>query len=213
MEGLEKNFNNDFFSDRSTYKELMKQIKEKKKNEKIFEYVLTVQNHTGYLNEDPKQITYSDDKHKNVYMQLIHESADALKEVIDELKQSDEKYILLFFGDHQPNLDDSDNSIERAVEQYEVPFLIWANYDIKEQYNIKTSTIFLQNYLLKAAGIKYSAMNNYMEQLQKYYPVITKRLYMNKKGDIFQNEDDKSKDYSKIEEYNKIDYYRIFDSK
>ncbi len=209
IEGLENNFNNDFYTDKSTYKEMLRQINEKEKDEKVFEYVLTVQNHTGYNTPDPNQITYNDDNSKNVYMQLIHESSEALKQVIDELKQKDEKYILLFFGDHQPNLDGQSNFEERAVDHYEVPFIIWANYDIKEQYNIKTSTIFLQNYLLKAAGLKYSAMNSYMEELQKYYPVITKRFYMDTKGNIFQNEEDTAE----IKEYEKMDYYRIFDDK
>ena len=213
IESLEKNFNNDFFSDRTTYKELMKEVNGKDKGEKVFEYVLTVQNHTGFLNPDPNQMTYSDDLHENVYMQLIHESAEALREVVDELKQKDEKYILLFFGDHQPNLDDSDNSIERSIEQYEVPFLIWANYDIEEKYNVKTSMIFLQNYLLESAGVRLSKMNNYMNELQKYYPIITKRFYMDIEGNLYKSSDTSVEIPEQIIEYDKIDYYRIFDDK
>ncbi|MBQ9298800.1 MAG: sulfatase-like hydrolase/transferase [Clostridia bacterium] len=207
IEGLEKNFNNEFYSDRSTYNEMLKQINQKSQNERIFEYVLTVQNHTGYWNTDPKQIKYNNDNSKNVYMQLIHESADALKYVIDELKEKEEKYILLFFGDHQPNLDGSKNSTNRPIEHYETPFLIWANYDIEEKYNIRTSTVYLQNYLLKAAGIQYSSMNNYMERLQKYYPIITKNFYIDNLGNIHREEDT-----DKLEEYNKLVYYRIFDN-
>ncbi len=210
IEGLENNFNNDFYTDKSTYKEMLRQIDEKDENEKVFEYVLTVQNHTGYNNPDPNQIIYNDDNIKNVYMQLIHESSEALRDVIDELKQKDEKYILLFFGDHQPNLDGQNNFEEREINHYEIPFLIWANYDIQEQHNIKTSTIFLQNFLLKAAGVKYSAMNSYMENLQNYYPVITKRFYMDTEGKVFQEEND---DAPEIKEYEKMDYYRIFDNK
>lgn len=210
IDGLEKTFNNDFFTDRSTYKELMKQIKEKDKNEKLFEYVLTVQNHTGYLKEDPNQEKYSNVEAENVYMQLIHESSEALKEVVNELEQIDEKYILLFFGDHQPNPDGKDYP-NRPIKQYEVPFLIWANYDIEEQYDVKTSTIFLQNYLLKTADVELSLMNQYMEELQKTYPIITKRFYADINGKIFKDKDDESRDFYKIEEYNKIDYYRIFD--
>ena len=213
MEGLEENFNNDFYSDKSSYKELLKEIREKKKGEKLFQYLLTVQNHIGYTNPDPKQITYCDNNEKNVYMQLIHESSEALKEVIDELKNKDEKYVLLFFGDHQPNLDGIHNFVDRTTEKYQVPFLIWANYDIKEEYNVTTSTVFLQNYLLKAAGVKLSAMNKYMEDVQKEYPVITKKLYMDKNKKIFQNNVEEANYLEKLEEYNKVDYYRIFDMK
>ena len=212
IDGLECNFNNEFYSDKSTYKELLKELNEKKKGEKVFKYILTVQNHIGFTNPDPKQKTYHEENEKNVYMQLLHESTDALKEVIEELKKKDEKYILLFFGDHQPNLDNTNDYDEKNIEQYITPFLIWANYDIVEKYNVETSTIYLQNYLLEAAGVQYSDINNYMEELQKKYPVITKRFYKNSNGELFQNKEDTSKNYEKIKEYNIIDYYRIFDS-
>ncbi len=211
IDSLEKNFNNEFYSDRSTYKELMKQINNKKDNEKIFEYVLTVQNHTGYWNTDPNQIKYSDDNTQNVYMQLLHESTDALKEVVEELKQKDEKYILLFFGDHQPSIGENGNIEERPIENYELPFLIWANYDIEEEYDIKTSTVFMQNYLLKAAGIEFTAMNNYMNELREYYPIITKKFYIDSEGNEYRNTDNTTKKHTKLQEYYRIDYYRIFD--
>ena len=212
IEGLEENFNNDFYTDRSTYNELMRQIKDKEDGEKLFSYVLTVQNHIGYDNPDPNQITYSDDYKTNIYMQLTHESSEALKEVIEELKQSDEKYILLFFGDHQPNLDYTENNTERPLEKYQVPFIIWANYDIEERYDVQTSTVYLQNYLLNAAGVNKSAMNNFMEELQKYYPVITKRFYMDLEGNLYKNNDNISENYEKIEEYDKVSYYNLFDN-
>ena len=208
---LEPNFNNDFSSDRSTYRELLRQINNKNENEKLFEYVLTVQNHIAFSNPDPNQPTYNDNLEKNVYMQLIHESEQALKEVIDELEKKDEKYILLFFGDHQPNLDESDSDETKNIEFYEVPFIIWANYDIEEQYDIKTSTVYLQNLLLKTAGVKYSAMNNYMSDLQKEYPIITSHFYVDKDANIFETKEDTSESEA-IDEYGKITYYRIFDN-
>ena len=146
-------------------------------------------------------------------MQLLHESVDALKEVLYELNKSDEKYILLFFGDHQPNLDDYDNFNDDSTKKYKVPFLIWANYDIEEKNDIKTSMVFLQNYLFDAAKLPKSAMNNYMEELQKDYPVITKNFYMDKEGKLFENEDDSSDRFEKLKEYYMVNYYNLFDNK
>lgn len=210
IEGLEANFNNDFPTDQSTYQEVLRQIQSKKSNEKLFAYVLTVQNHTSFENPDPNQITYHDETNKNVYMQLIHESSESLKDFIQKLSSYDEKYLLLFFGDHQPNLDELDNLAERDYLQYEVPFLIWANYPIEGQHGIKTSTIFLQNYLLNAAGIEYNQMNQYIDSLSKEYPIITPMFCMNANDKILST--DEVKDNSKLLEYNQIDYYRIFDS-
>lgn len=213
IDGLEQTFNNDFFTDRSTYKELLKEINQKDENDKIFKYVLTVQNHTGYTNSDPNQMTYHDESSKNVYMQLIHDSSEALKELITELQQREEKYLLLFFGDHQPNLDDSDNFSDRSFKEYETPFIIWANYDIDEQYDIKTSTIFLQNYLLETAGIEFTSINNYMAELQKYFPIVTGNFCIDVNGNILNKNSNSSPFYDKLLEYDKINYYRIFDSK
>ena len=213
IEGLEQNFNNEFFTDRSTYRELLKELKEKKEDERVFKYVLTVQNHLGYWHTDPNQIDYSDNGTKNIYMQLIHESVDALKEVIDELNKSDEKYVLLFFGDHQPNLDDYDNFKDDSTKKYKVPFLIWANYDIEEKYDVKTSMVYLQNYLLDAINLPKSAMNNYMEELQEDYPVITKNFYMDVDNNLFEESDDTSERIKKLQEYYMVNYYNLFDNK
>ena len=213
IEGLEPNFNNEFFTDRSTYRELLKELKEKKKDEKVFKYVLTVQNHLGYWHVDPTQKTYSDNGTKNIYMQLLHESEAALREVLEELKKSDEKYILLFFGDHQPNLDDYDNFNDDSNKKYKVPFIIWANYEIEGKHDIKTSMVYLQNYLLDAAKLPKSAMNNYMEELKEYYPVITKNFYMDTEGKMYEGEDDSSDRFEKLKEYYMVNYYNLFDNK
>ena len=209
IEGIEENFNNSFPSDKSTYVELIKEIKNKKKDEKIFEYVLTVQNHIAFTNPDPKQKTYFDDNEANVFMQLTHSSSEALRDVIDVIKDSDEKYVLLFFGDHQPNIAYINNLEKDITKQYEVPFLIWANYDIEEEYNIKTSMVYLQNYLFKAAGIDFTDMNNFMANLQKQFPVLTKKFFMDSNYNIYEKYDDNNS--QALHEYNDIVYYRIFD--
>ncbi len=209
IEGLQLNFNNEFPNDRSTYAELIRQIKQKKSDEKIFEYVLTVQNHIGFFNPDPNQITYHEDNSTNVYYQLLHESSEALKEVIEELQESDEKYILLFFGDHQPYMDQIDHNETSKIEHYETPFVIWANYDIESKHDIKTSTIFLQNYLIEAAGLPKNSMNNYMDYIMNDYCVVTPLFCIDKNGNVLYEEDYTSD--KKLLEYNKLDYYRIFD--
>ena len=73
--------------------------------------------------------------------------------------------------------------------------------------------MFAQNYLLEAAGVKYSPMNNFMQELQEYYPVITKKFYMDIEGNLYKDEEDKSENVLKLEEYDKISYFRMFDEK
>ena len=52
--------------------------------------------------------------------------------------------------------------------------------------------------------------NNYMEELKKYFPVITKGFYMNTKGEEFRDKDDTSENFKKIKEYEKVNYFGIF---
>ena len=50
-----------------------------------------------------------------------------------------------------------------------------------------------------------------MESLKQYYPVITKRFYIDSDNNTYREEDDSSENYNKLKEYDKIVYYRIFE--
>ena len=106
-------------------------------------------------------------------------------------------------------MDGGNNYKTRGIEHYETPFVIWANYDLEEKHNIKTSTIFLQNYLLEAAGLPKNAMNNYINTLMKDYDAITPMYCIDSNGKVLREEDYRTDD--KLLQYNRIDYYRAFD--
>ena len=208
MENLEENFNSEYPSDSSLYRYIIDKMEDKPSNQKIFEYILTMQNHISYRFPSEEMQTYHEDLDRNVYMQLLHASDDALKEFVEYLEKQDEKYILMIFGDHQPRLGILDNT---DGKQYEVPFLIWANYQLPTQHNIVTSTVYLQNYLIEAAGLKPTAMNNYMKELSKEIPVLTKNFFMDKDYKYYDNSIEKQSRFTKLDEYDRICYYRIFD--
>lgn len=67
-------------------------------------------------------------------------------ELITYFRAQEEPTVILLFGDHQPHLPDDfyeklsgknplQFSREDTLQKYKVPFMIWANYDIPDQYN------------------------------------------------------------------------------
>lgn len=84
------------------------------------------------------------DAEANRYLNLIKYSDDSLKQLTSYFEKCKEPTIILFLGDHQPRLTDEFMnkitngkyqtwSAEQMMKRYQVPFVIWANYDIKEQ--------------------------------------------------------------------------------
>ncbi len=131
-------------SDRENYNQIIKLYENDQKPKFIFS--ITMQNHGGYeYSEDDFQHTVIaedlDDDKLNQYLTLIKESNIALEEFINYFRNKDEKTIILFFGDHQPVMEDEtiekimnsqdldDLTIEEMQKRYTTPFLIWKNYD------------------------------------------------------------------------------------
>ena len=79
------------------------------------------------------------------------------------------------FGDHQPKLEDefyellygkdlNSLNIKEMQKKFTVPFVIWANYDIKEQENVKlTSANYLSTLMLKQTNLKMTPYNQYLQ--------------------------------------------------
>lgn len=209
LPNLEASFNEEHPTDLSTYQEVIKQLEEKEEGTKLFNFTVTMQNHIPYTTENEEQINYSDAPEINCYLQLIHQSDEALAYFIEELEKQDEKVILLFFGDHQPKLQNVESDLS-SIKTYEVPYFIWANYEIETQQGKDISTNYLQSLLMEVAGLPKTNYTNYILELQQTIPVITKQFYQDSTGTIYDLTDTSSPDYAKIEEYKKVVYYQMF---
>ena len=84
------------------------------------------------------------------------------------------------FGDHFPSIEtsfyeellgkpQSDWNLDDIQKRYAVPFIIWANYDIQEEQNAVISNNYLENMILKQAGIELPLYNKYVEKLSRGY--------------------------------------------
>ena len=209
-------------TDLSTYEYIVEQFENKDKNEKIFDFVVTMQNHSGYDLEGYDSTIFLTDIENcprvEQYVSVMKESDKALEYLIDYFENYDEKTIILFFGDHQPPyLEDEfwetimDDSSDETTK-YITPFILWANYDIQEQYIDKISLNYLSILLLDTANLNTTAYMEFLREIQKQLPVITGNGYIDNSGTYYSFED--INDYSNIlNKYEAVQYNNVFDYK
>ena len=157
-------------------------------------------------------------------MNLMKKSDDALKELIDYFKKVDEPTVLVFFGDHQPRVenefynelfnssDKNEMKLLREEKKYRVPFMIWANYDIKEKENVNISANYLSAYTMKAIGGQMSGYDKYLMDMYKKMPVITDIACMDSKGNLYDPDEKDNKMREQVREYQAVQYNGLIDT-
>ena len=114
----------------------------------------------------------------------MKESDEALQELIEYYAASDETTMIVFFGDHQPPLGNEfyeelygkaldARTTEEVLRQYEVPFFIWANYDIPEAEGLRISSNYLGTLTRELAGLPLSGYDTLLQQMMAVLPVAT----------------------------------------
>ncbi|MFR8999773.1 MAG: LTA synthase family protein [Anaerobutyricum soehngenii] len=197
--GFDKFYTSDNFSvftdtvnyhitDSEDYKKLISLYENRTDKDKPFYlFNVTMQNHGSY---DGSTLETGDDvqiegdlqsySKAEQYLNMIKMSDNALKELVHYFEKVDEPTVIVFFGDHQPDLEeDFYNRLlhtdiqklegEELEKLYKVPFLIWANYDIKEENVERTSNNYLSTYLAEVAGIKKTGYLEYLTKLRKKF--------------------------------------------
>lgn len=115
--------------------------------------------------------------------------------------------------DHQPGIEPKKRAkmYSSKMTLYEVPYLIWTNYDIGEE-EINMSANYLSSCLLKVMGANMTGYNKYLLDLQKKVPVITANGYIGDDGVLYGWEDALSYE-DLLSEYRMLQYNNLFDSK
>ena len=209
-------------TDLSTYKEIIKQFENKNEDEKIFNFTVTMQNHSGYDLEGYDSTVFLTDIENcprvEQYLSVMKESDKALEYLINYFENYDEKTIILFFGDHQPPYFE-DEFWEAIMEdptnettKYITPFLLWANYDIEEKYIDKISLNYLSILLMDTAGLKTTTYMNFLKNMQTEIPVITGNGYIDNENNYY-TFDSQSKYSDILDKYELLQYNNVFDYK
>ncbi len=189
-----------------------------------FIFNVTMQNHSPYTKKygnfkpDVHISGIDSDASVNMYLSLMKETDAALKELLEYFENEEEETVVVFFGDHQPadsvadpvwklnGVSSGSLTMAQNCDRYKVPFLIWANYDIKEECGLDTSANFLSSIAFRSAGISLSPYQDFLLEQMEDYPVISAKRVSDKSGEIYLYEDVKEG----LSDYAIVEYYRIF---
>ena len=209
-----------YVSDDADMQHIIDTYENKEDGKPAFIFNVTMQNHGGYtdafsdLSEDVHATNYNSEV-LDRYLSLIRLTYQSLEKLVDYFSNVDEKTVIVFFGDHQPSdtvaaqVQDSmllpGESVpdEQLRKRYQVPYLVWANYDIDGATQQNTSLNKLSAEVLKAAGVPTDAYQNFLLDLQKSYPVMS----------AAGRTDASDADENMLNTYKKLQYYNLFETK
>jgi phosphoglycerol transferase MdoB-like AlkP superfamily enzyme len=211
-----------YVSDRESFKKIIEEYENKEKDGPLFIFNVTMQNHGGYSSEqlfsDNETVRLTDNPgHGTVeqYLSLLRKSDEAFQTLVDYFSAQDKHTIILMYGDHQPiaysSLYDDMQDQEKENElKYKVPFVLWANYDIREDNVDEISANYLSSYLLRTAGLQGTAYNDYLMELYQEIPVINASFYIDK-NDTIHNYSETSEYSELVTEYKYVGYNDALD--
>ena len=209
-----------YVSDDADMQHIIDTYENKEDGKPAFIFNVTMQNHGGYtdafsdLSEDVHATNYNSEV-LDRYLSLIRLTDQSLEKLVDYFSNVDEKTVIVFFGDHQPSdtvaaqVQDSmllpGESVldEQLRKRYQVPYLVWANYDIDGATQQNTSLNYLSAEVLKAAGVPTDAYQNFLLDLQKSYPVMS----------AAGRTDASDADENMLNTYKKLQYYNLFETR
>jgi hypothetical protein len=124
------------------------------------------------------------------------------------------------FGDHQPsdyitNLvrrltgTSENDSLEMTQNGYRVPFVMWSNYGLEQEYYDGISVNYLSGLLMENAGIPLTDYQQYLIDLMETLPVINGNIYRDTDGNFYEWSDTAYEDI--LNEYKILQYNHLVD--
>ena len=152
--------------------------------QKDFIYTITVQSHGKYPTEAPEtpyDIELYGEKNEDTknafeyYINECHEVDQFIKELIDEVNALGEDSIIVFYGDHLPTLDITDNEL-RYQNTYQTTYVVWDNIGL-EAKNKNLSAYQLSSHILAKLGYTNGVLTRF-HQMYSNNPYYDKNLHL-----------------------------------
>ena len=213
-----------YVSDTACYDAIKNLYRNKEEGKPMFLFNVTMQNHSSYTesfdNFSPL-ITLKDTSSKALanYLSLIKISDSAIQDFLNFFSNEEEETLIVFFGDHQPTnsvvspiyklhgKSASNLTQEEEYLRYQVPYFIWANYDIEEATNVDTSVNYLGMDVLDIAGLPLYDYAAFLQEQQELYPIVTSIRATDAEG----NNHDVKDVMDELNTYHSLQYYQIFE--
>lgn len=221
-----------YISDQSAFEKIVELYEGKEEGQRLFTFEVTMQNHGGYSKdvegfEESVFLTELENKTTSVraaekYLTLIRETDQAFQYLVEYFEEQEEDTIILLFGDHQPS-DYITNTILRLLglerdgndevyfDNYQVPFVIWANYDIEEELVEHTSVNYLGTLLMEKAGVPLTGYQEFLKTLQEEIPVITANMIMDSEGWRYRYDEREGINEELLKKYQMLVYNHLAD--
>ena len=216
-----------YVSDKSDYEMIYRSTEGE---DTSFFFNVTMQNHSGYAqgwnNLErtivlPENLNNADHSAQQFFC-LMEESDKALEELITYYSQCDEPTMIVFFGDHQPPLTNafyeqlygkklSERTTQEVMQQYAVPFFIWANYDIEERQDVVISPNYLGVLTAQVAGLPMTGFMNFLSQMYEDLPAITPVGFVTDDGQFLSEEELSEEDQEWLRQYEILNYCGMVD--
>lgn len=195
-----------------------------------------MQNHGGYSKESPGfepsvHLPQLENKTTSViaaekYLTLMKKSDEAFESLVSYFEEQEEKTIILMFGDHQPS-DYITNTFLKLTgreregvdadnvyfDNYIVPFVIWANYEIEEEEIEAISVNYLSGLLLEKAGIPTTPYQDFLSEMRKEIPAVTANMIVTADGERLRYNEGASTEMDWLNRYQILTYNHLADSK
>lgn len=180
QEGLRdrrKKENSRFISDESAYAEVVRRIESDPSPQLL--HLITMQNHLPYAGsyENPiaptSGLTGRARARAGQYVRGLHNTDAALPGLLQALRATREKVMLVFYGDHLPGeiYPSEVQSREGSRTMHETPWFIWSNYRDNEHRSLPTvSANQLMPLLKEAADVPMTPMEALLTELRSSVP-------------------------------------------
>lgn len=163
-----------------------------------FLFNVTIQNHAFYdhfenvpLAETLKPYADSLAQDALVYLSLIKVSDDAVRQLVEQYRNSDEPTMIVFFGDHQPALGAEATqqiySNGYYIDSFQTKFFIWTNYETETVHNAAVSANYLPWLILERGNFPLPPYVQLLKEVHEKYPVLSSQGLVDADGYMYDN--------------------------
>jgi len=138
-----------------------------------FVFAVSVQGHGKYPEKPVDKETLidvkgvDDEKYAHqleYYAYQLYEMDDFVGRLLNSLSQSDEKCVVVLYGDHQPSLEYEEDDIT-FNDKHASEYVIWANYDLEEN-DEDIEAYQLASYTFEQLGLNCGILTKYHQMLR-----------------------------------------------
>lgn len=203
-----------YVDDASCVEKIIELYQEKDADVPGFYFCVTMQNHSsytdGYVAPEGNISVSGGSQTLEEYLTLVERSDAALQQLITYFSGQSEPTLVVFFGDHQPadsvvapiwrmqGVDPNNLTEQQNALRYQVPYVIWANFDMESATGKDASANYLAAQVCQMAGLPLTQYQEFLLEMSEQVPVFSA---------------DYSEEWSEesVAEYQMLQYYFLFD--